>query len=110
ERSQYGGYHGYWAENFMAVDAHNGTLGDYRSLSRHLHARGMYLVQDVVVNHVGNYFTYDGGWDGNDPAAPSQLNADSNGRPAPMQSPFDRNDARDPAQRAAGIYHWTPAI
>lgn len=109
-RSQYGGYHGYWAENFMAVDAHNGTLDDYRSLSRRLHANGMYLVQDVVVNHVGNFFTYDGGWDATDPAAHFQLNADASARTAPTQPPFDRNDARDAAQRAAGIYHWTPTI
>ncbi|MBF6025298.1 alpha-amylase family glycosyl hydrolase [Lysobacter niastensis] len=109
-RSQYGGYHGYWAENLMAVDAHNGSLDDYRSLSRSLHGRGMYLVQDVVVNHMGNYFTYDGGWSADDPAAHFRLNADSRGRTAPTQSPFDRNDARDPAQRTEAIYHWTPAI
>ena len=29
-RHQYGGYHGYWAEDFMRVDAHAGTLDDYR--------------------------------------------------------------------------------
>ena len=27
-----------------------------------------------------------------------------------MQPPFDRNDPRDPDDRAAGIYHWTPDI
>ena len=29
---------------------------------------------------------------------------------APTQAPFDRNDVRDVADRAASIYHWTPAI
>jgi hypothetical protein len=28
----------------------------------------------------------------------------------PEQSPFDQNDATDPTQRSAGIYHWTPTI
>ncbi|MDI9237828.1 alpha-amylase family glycosyl hydrolase [Lysobacter sp. LF1] len=106
ERSHYGGYHGYWASDFAAVDAHYGTLEDYRRLSRRLHGAGMYLVQDVVVNHTGNYFTYDGGWDPRDPAAHFQRNAGN----APAQPPFDRNDAHDARQRAEGIYHWTPAI
>ena len=30
--------------------------------------------------------------------------------PRPSQPPFDQNDSRDPKQRAAGIYHWTPDI
>ncbi|MBL8245239.1 MAG: hypothetical protein JNL89_13655, partial [Rhodanobacteraceae bacterium] len=61
ERS-YTGYHGYWARDFKAVDPHYGTLADYQRLSAALHARGMYLVQDIVVNHVGNWFGYDAGW------------------------------------------------
>ena len=106
----YGGYHGYWAENFMAIDAHNGSLADYQRLSGKLHAAGMYLVQDIVVNHTANYFSYAEGWP---PAAPSRhfsLVPDSRGRTAPTQSPFDRNDARNRAHRDAGIYHWTPDI
>src|SRR5688572_5461976 len=27
----YGGYHGYWASDFKAVDPHAGTLADYRA-------------------------------------------------------------------------------
>jgi hypothetical protein len=30
--------------------------------------------------------------------------------PRPSQPPFDRNDPRDPAQRAQAIYHWTPDV
>lgn len=110
ERSHYGGYHGYWASDFSAVDAHYGTLEDYRRLSRRLHGAGMYLVQDVVVNHTGNYFTYDGGWDARDPTAYFQRNADADGHLAPVQPPFDRNDACDARQQEEGIYHWTPVI
>jgi glycosidase len=106
----YGGYHGYWARDFTAVDAHLGTLDDYRALSRALHGRGMYLVQDIVLNHVGNYFRYPDAWSAHDPALGWTANPDGTGARAPVQPPFDRNDPRDPAQRAAAIYHWTPTI
>jgi neopullulanase len=46
-------YHGYAATDLYAVDAHFGTLGDYRHLSDALHARQMKLVIDLVPNHVG---------------------------------------------------------
>jgi glycosidase len=108
--AHYGGYHGYWASDFAAVDAHLGTLADYRALSRALHGRGMYLVQDIVLNHTGNYFDYEGGWDPADPAAHYVRWPHPAGQGAPTQWPFSQNDPRDPAQRALGAYHWTPAI
>jgi glycosidase len=46
-------YHGYAATDLYAVDAHFGTLADYRHLSDALHARGMKLVIDLVPNHIG---------------------------------------------------------
>ncbi|HVI57484.1 MAG TPA: alpha-amylase family glycosyl hydrolase [Luteimonas sp.] len=109
-RVQYGGYHGYWASDFTAVDPHLGDLDDYRALSRALHGRGMYLVQDVVLNHVGDWFSYPHGWKPGDPAEGFVLTPDGQGRTAPARAPFSRNDARDPAQRAEGVYHWTPDI
>lgn len=51
----YTGYHGYWASDFEAVDAHYGTLEDWKALSDELHRRGMRLIQDVVVNHTGDW-------------------------------------------------------
>lgn len=53
----YTGYHGYWASDFESVDAHFGTLEDWRSLADALHDRGMLLIQDVVVNHTGDWAT-----------------------------------------------------
>ena len=38
----YSGYHGYWASDFSAIDAHYGTKADYQALSRALHGRGMH--------------------------------------------------------------------
>jgi glycosidase len=107
----YAGYHGYWAEHFMQVDRHLGTLDDYRALSHALHRRGMYLVQDIVLNHTGNYFTYRDRWRAGDPAYGWEAHAAlTRPVPAPRPGPFDRNDPRDPAQRAAAIYHWTPDV
>jgi len=108
--ANYGGYHGYWAENFMAVDAHLGNLADYQRLSKAIHGAGMYLVQDIVLNHTGSYFDYDGPWRAEDPLANFKLVPDSLGHAAPSQWPFSLNDVRNPEHRAAGIYHWTPAI
>ncbi|MDQ3287773.1 MAG: alpha-amylase family glycosyl hydrolase [Pseudomonadota bacterium] len=107
--TSYGGYHGYWATDFKAVDAHFGTLDDYRALSRALHGAGMVLVQDVVVNHTANYFAYPGGRV-TDAAGEVRMIRDSAGLSAPTQRPFSMNDPRIPAHREAGIYHWTPDI
>lgn len=109
-RQRYGGYHGYWAADFGAVDAHFGALDDYRALSRALHGRGMYLVQDIVVNHTGDWFTSPDLRDPETPAKGFARHPDERGRRAPVQPPFDRNDALDPAQRHQAIYHWTPDI
>jgi glycosidase len=106
----YYGYHGYWAQHFKQVDPHVGTLADYRRLSDALHRRGMYLVQDIVVNHTANYFDYTGGWDPQDPARFYAPNPRSLPTPAPTQWPFSLNDPRRADHRRAGIYHWTPPL
>jgi glycosidase len=109
-RHEYGGYHGYWAEDFMRIDAHFGTLSDYRELSRCLHASDMYLIQDIVVNHVGNFFRYDGAVDAKDPNQGFHINTDAKPHSAPTRKPFSLNDARKASDRKAAIYHWTPDI
>ena len=106
----FSGYHGYWASDFSAVDAHYGTLADYKSLSAGLHGRGMTLVQDIVVNHTGNFFAYGEDWDSADPTLGWQRVAGSRPMPAPTQWPFSQNNPNDPAQRTLGAYHWTPPV
>lgn len=46
-------YHGYWQQNIHEVNANYGTAQDLRDLANALHARGMYLMVDVVANHMG---------------------------------------------------------
>jgi glycosidase len=106
---QSGGYHGYWARHLKKVDEHVGTLDTYKALSDALHRRGMYLIQDVVPNHMGNFFTYSS-YDPGNPSANVVMNTQAVPTPKPEQPPFDQDDPRDAAQRDAGIYHWTPVI
>ncbi|OGE49042.1 hypothetical protein PENARI_c024G10922 [Penicillium arizonense] len=46
-------YHGYWQQNIYEIDSNLGTAADLLALSKALHARGMYLMVDVVANHMG---------------------------------------------------------
>jgi glycosidase len=106
----YTGYHGYWARDFQSVDEHYGELADYQKLSSGLHNKGMYLIQDVVVNHTGNFFTYQEGYDPNDVTKHFNLNKHSQPTSAPSQFPFSMNDVNNPEHKKANIYNWTPSI
>lgn len=110
ETAQFGGYHGYWARDFKALDAHVGTLADYRRLAGALHGRGMRLMQDVVVNHVADYHGWTGDWDPAHPERGFALRPEADGTTAPTRPPFDRNDVRRARDRRAAIYHWNPPI
>ncbi len=47
------GYHGYWANDFTKLNQHLGTEEELSSLISAMHARGMKLMVDVVLNHAG---------------------------------------------------------
>jgi len=55
--------HGYAIQDFLAVDPRLGTLEDLQEMCRQAHARGMYVIFDIVINHTGNNWGYpnDGG-------------------------------------------------
>jgi glycosidase len=107
---QYGGYHGYWGENFMAMDKHMGSLEDYQLLSASLHKNGMYLIQDIVPNHTGNFFRFEGAADPDNPTKGFSLNTKTVPVNKPSQKPFDQNDFTKKADRDKAVYHWTPSI
>ncbi|XOV80792.1 MAG: alpha-amylase family glycosyl hydrolase [Aestuariibacter sp.] len=105
--SEYSGYHGYWARHFKKVDEHYGTLSDYQALSSALHDRGMYLIQDIVLNHTGIFFGYDGQY------YPEQTDKnfvlyEEGIQSAPEMPPFDMINRRNPTHADANIYNWTP--
>ena len=49
-----GQFHGYSAWNFYQVAPHWGSLADLRNLVRAAHARGLLVIDDIVVNHAGD--------------------------------------------------------
>jgi glycosidase len=51
-------YHGYAIQNYLAVDPRFGTLEDLRELVREAHARCMYVILDIILNHTGNNWGY----------------------------------------------------
>ncbi len=48
------GYHGYWAENIYELNPRFGTEQDLRDLVRECHDRDIWVMVDVVPNHMGN--------------------------------------------------------
>ncbi len=69
------GYHGYWTQDFLDIDPHlasavslkgekypddaEGRMRHYRDFVALAHAKGLKVVQDVVLNHAGPVFFYD---------------------------------------------------
>ena len=87
-KTRYSGYHGYWAQDFYQVDPHLGTMDDYKNFVKEAHKRGMFVIQDIVPNHMGDFYTPEGG------AYPQP------GIPALPAAPF-----ADPA-KAGEVFHF----
>ncbi|HEX3720917.1 MAG TPA: alpha-amylase family glycosyl hydrolase [Verrucomicrobiae bacterium] len=49
-----GEFHGYAGRDFYKVDPHWGTVADLQHMVRAAHARGIQVIDDVVVNHGGD--------------------------------------------------------
>lgn len=48
-----GGYHGYWAKDFFSINPHFGTVTTLQQLVATAHTMGIWIMVDIVVNHVG---------------------------------------------------------
>jgi len=111
EKVNYGGYHGYWARDFQKVDEHYGTIETYKALADALHQRDMLLIQDIVVNHTGNFFTYEfESGEKYDPENPCNGFVLDDKALAPGQTlpePLNKNTC---VVSDDAIYHWTPSI
>jgi glycosidase len=51
-------YHGYGIQDFLSIDSNFGTEQELQDLVDEAHARGMYVIFDIVINHAGNVFGY----------------------------------------------------
>ena len=54
-------YHGYGIQNFLDVDPHYGTREDVKSLVTEAHQLGIRVILDIILNHAGDVFAYQGG-------------------------------------------------
>jgi len=61
-----GDYHGYGVQNFLDVDPHFGTREDLRAFVEAAHAENIYVILDILLNHAGDVFAYQGGARGYD--------------------------------------------
>lgn len=52
-KNEYGGYHGYWTNDFYSVDPHLGDMDILKKLVSEAHKRDMKVLLDHVVNHTG---------------------------------------------------------
>ena len=55
----YYSYHGYWALDYTNIDANMGTADDFEKFVDSCHERGIRVVMDIVMNHVGYTTMYD---------------------------------------------------
>lgn len=49
----YYSYHGYWALDYSNIDANMGTADDLKTFVDTAHSKGIRVVMDIVLNHVG---------------------------------------------------------
>ena len=59
-----GTYHGYGIQNFLDIDPRfasdrQNAMDELRRFIEDAHARGIYVIFDIVLNHTGNVFGYD---------------------------------------------------
>lgn len=53
-------YHGYATQNFLNTDPRFGTPEEFQDLVRSAHDLGLWIILDIVFNHAGKVFLYEG--------------------------------------------------
>ncbi len=53
-------YHGYGIQNFLDVDPHFGTRDELKDFVKAAHERGIRVILDIIINHAGDVFSYEG--------------------------------------------------
>lgn len=60
-------YHGYGQIDFTVLDDRFGTLAEFREMVDEAHRLNMYVIVDIVVNHLENYYYFEGHENGGAP-------------------------------------------
>jgi len=115
-------YHGYGIQNFLDVDPRFGTRQDLRDLVDAAHARGLYVLLDIIYNHTGNNWFYDDNGRAADTmpyrySPPYPVHGWRTATGSVIQTPIDMDDAVWPREfqnlswytRAGSISSWDPA-
>ena len=55
----FGGYHGYWTQDFLRTNPHFGDLATLQQTVDTLHQHGFKVILDIVTNHIGQLWYYD---------------------------------------------------
>jgi len=55
-------FHGYWPRDFTALDPNFGTYEDLKTMIETAHSKGIRVVMDVIVNHIGPVTEKDPVW------------------------------------------------
>jgi glycosidase len=53
-------YHGYGQIDFTLLDKRFGTVDDFRAMVDRAHELGMYVIVDIIVNHLSDLYYFDG--------------------------------------------------
>ncbi|WP_033959991.1 alpha-amylase family glycosyl hydrolase [Psychroserpens jangbogonensis] len=56
------GFHGYWTKDWTKIDPNFGTKEDLHELVKEAHAKGIRIVLDAVINHIGPVTEKDPVW------------------------------------------------
>lgn len=56
------GFHGYWTKDWTNIDPNYGTKEDLHELVKEAHAKGIRIVLDAVINHIGPVTEKDPVW------------------------------------------------
>lgn len=66
-QNRHNSYHGYGQIDFTLLDDRFGTLEEFRAMVDRAHELGMYVIVDIVVNHMSDLFHFEGYPGGNAP-------------------------------------------
>lgn len=66
-QNRWNSYHGYGQIDFTLLDDRFGTLEDFRAMVDRAHELGMYVIVDIIVNHMSDLYHFEGYPNGNAP-------------------------------------------